>query len=100
VIDPNKDTYIPNRFTVPIDDGSQWNGAALPQVQAVVRLQGQTDEFRVLIEGATTPEGLKIGPLPQTPSMDEVLKQHPFLSLSPDGQILLVSEGIWNGIEV
>jgi hypothetical protein len=96
VMNPNTDTYIPTRFTVPIDDQSQWNGAALSQVNAVVRLQGQTDEFKVLIEGATTPEGLMLGPLPQTPSMDEVLKQHPFLSLSPDGQILLASEGIWD----
>jgi hypothetical protein len=96
VMDPKTDSFIPNRFTVPIHDRSLWNGDELPQVKAVVRLQGQTDEFKVLLEGATTPEGLMIGPLPQTPTIDEVLKQHPFLSLSPDGQILLASEGIWN----
>jgi len=96
VMDPKTDSFTPTRFTVPIYDRSLWNGDELPPVQAVVRLQGQTDEFKVLLEGATTPEGLLIGPLPQTPTLDEVLKQHPFLSLSPDGQILLASEGIWN----
>jgi hypothetical protein len=96
VMDPKTDTFIPTRFTVPVRDRSLWNGAELPQVKAVVRLQGQTDEFKVLLEGTTTPEGLLIGPLPQTPTLDETLKRHPFLSLSPDGQILLASEGIWN----
>lgn len=96
VMDPKTDSFTPVRFTVRIHDRSLWQGAEVPQVKAVVRLQGQTDEFKVLLEGATTPAGLMIGPLPPTPTMDEVLKQHPFLSLSPDGQILLASEGIWN----
>jgi hypothetical protein len=96
VMDPKTDTFIPTRFTVPIDDRSVWNNEKLPQVQAVVRLQGQTETFKVVLEGTTIPEGLLIGPLPQTPTMDEILRQHPFLSLSPDGQILLASEGIWN----
>ena len=96
VLNRQTDSFNPIRFAIPITDRSIWNGVELPQVKAVVRLEGQTDEFSVSLEGAKTPEGLRIGPLPITPTMNEVLAQHPFLSLSPDGQMLLVSPGIWN----
>lgn len=96
VANPQTDTFNPVRFTVPISDKGPWNNKDLPQVTAIVRLNGLPDEYSVLLTGTTTPEGLKLGPLPATPPIDQILAQHPFLSLSPDRQMLLVSDGIWN----
>lgn len=96
VTNPQTDTFNPVRFTVPISDKGPWNKKDLPQVTAIVRLKGLPDEYSVPLTGTTTPEGLKLGPLPATPTMDQILAQHPFLSLSPDGQMLLVSDGIWD----
>lgn len=96
VNDPKTDTYNPVRFSIPIQDRSAWADEEPPQIAVVVQLDGLTKEFTVLLEGETTPAGLTIGPLPTTPTMDELLEQHPFLSLSPNGTILLASAGIWN----
>ncbi len=95
VMDPRKDSFNPARFTLPLSNSMPWDDANA-QVVAIVRLTGLLDEFSVPLTGATTPEGLTVGPLPANPTLDEALAKYPFLSVSPDLTMLLVSPGTWD----
>jgi hypothetical protein len=96
VIDPNKAVFQPMQFTIPITDTSPWQEDVPPQIDAIVRLAGLTNEIRTPLIGASTPDALKAGPLPAAPSLNELLAKHPFLSASPDKKSLLVDSGTWD----
>lgn len=90
------DAFEPVRFVLPLTDELSWEGNSAPEVAAVTRLAGLSEEIRVVLTGATTPDGLIVGPLPSNPTLSEALALHPFLSQSPDGRSLLVEPGVWD----
>ena len=96
VIDPKEAVFHPTYFTLPLVDARPWQEDMPPQVDAIVRLAGLQTEIRAPLNGAVTPEGLTIGPLPASPALQELLHKYPFLSASPNGKSLLVSPGVWD----
>ncbi|RPJ20983.1 MAG: hypothetical protein EHM33_27255, partial [Chloroflexi bacterium] len=96
VIDPKEAVFHPTTLTLPLTDASPWQELLPPQVDAIVRLAGLSNEIRAPLIGASTPDDLTMGPLPASSSLAELLEKHPFLSASPDGKSLLVAPGIWD----
>ncbi|HMB23539.1 MAG: right-handed parallel beta-helix repeat-containing protein [Chloroflexota bacterium] len=96
VIDPKNAVFHPIYLTVPLTDKSPWQEETRPQVDVIVRLAGLQTEIRAPLDGASTPDELTVGPLPEAPSLQELLDKHPFLSASPDKKMLLVSPGTWD----
>ncbi len=96
VIDPKTHAFNPTHFALSLDDKTPWENSQTPEVSVIVRLSGLPNEIRVPLNGATTPEGLTTGPLPESPSLDELLSKFPFLSVSPNHKMLMIEPGIWD----
>ncbi len=96
VMDPATQAFQPVRITIPLSSSSGLDKAA-PKVEAVVRVAGLQREFRATLSGVPMPENLLVGPTPHQPTVDEVLKQHPFLEKDPTrSSALAVSPGDWD----
>ncbi|MAT44249.1 MAG: hypothetical protein CL609_18110 [Anaerolineaceae bacterium] len=95
VIDPEGWVYTPTQFELPIEYIENTTTPEI-EVSVVVRLKGSSELMRVATIGSNNPTAQKIGPLPQIPSVDEVLKSYPFLRLqNPQGKLFIVESGNW-----
>jgi hypothetical protein len=69
--------------------------AATNDLKIVTRLWGHSEQHRdKVLLGYATP--LAKGPLPQFPTLAEVLAQHPFLKSVPDERMLRIDGGTWD----
>jgi hypothetical protein len=95
VQDPDNWVFEPVQFEFPLEGVS---GLFSPETQVTVSVQvkGVKETVAVGAVGQASPLVQKIGPMPALPTIDEVLKSHPFLQhQNPDMQTLIVESGNW-----
>jgi len=84
-------------YSTQLSDVNEWvNAENLPQLDAVVRLGGLSQEIKVKLDGVMTPAEMALGPIPESPGTGELLNSYPFISSSPSGDQLLISPGVWD----
>jgi hypothetical protein len=91
-------TFEPVRFIVPFKEANQGGQGTelIPlQVSAIVRVAGLSQQYTISLNEETVSEPLLTGPIPDIPDLAEVLRQHPFLSISNDERTLIVQPGDW-----
>ena len=97
VIDIGKQGVETTRINLPLDSNIFNDTDEISKVVATFQITGLDKEFKAELSGAIMPEVMKTGPVPSLPSIDQVLKDHPFLQKNEGEPLkLIVSPGIWD----
>lgn len=94
--DPNEQVFTPSHFSIPVTGFEGFVETEL-EVFVFVKLPGVEEEIAVQAAGTKVPEPLMIGPIPEQPSLQEFLAQHPFVNSNDvDLNTLVVLPGDWS----
>lgn len=86
-----------SRYTFTFTEKPEWaDPEKMPEIEVIILLAGIPEPIKVQLSGVMTPEEVNFGPLPLPMTTLDLVEKYPFMSLSPAGNQILVSPGVWN----